>query len=96
MEHVEYLKKVAAAKNHFEKYIRTGATMYYWAMSLGFLGTFVFPLWTSDSKYTYFSLVVGVLGGLIYLYKTEKNRKEFPRKFPEESDIMAEHDELLK
>jgi len=92
MEHVEYLKKVAMAKKHEKEYRETGVKFYYWVFLLGALGVITVP----DTPYLLFSLVICLLGGLICVYKTEKNKNEFSKKFPEEDRIMNEHEELLK
>ncbi len=95
-EHTAFLKKVAEARKHQREYIETGTAIYQWMLFLGFLGIFVMPLVSANNLYLYFSFAVGTFGALTNLYKTEKNRKEFPKKFPEEADLIAEHDELMK
>ncbi|MFA5830979.1 MAG: hypothetical protein WC878_04080 [Candidatus Paceibacterota bacterium] len=96
MEHTEYLKKVTAAKKHEKECERIGATRYYWMTFLGFLGSLIISTISLGPLYSYFSFAIGILGGLLYLYKSEKNKKEFPKKFPEESRLIAEYEELLK
>jgi len=95
MEHVKYLKKVAAAKKHQAEYERTGTQVYPWIMLLGVIGALLLPI-ASYPLAPYVILLVALIAGSLSALKKHLNEKKFKEEFKKEADYIAEHEELLK
>ena len=97
MEHAEYLKKVTAAKKHQTEYRNAGTNLYCLALIFGVFGGFILASVMPEGSYLPFiTVVAGFLIGGIGFFKIDRNLKEFCEKFPEENQIIAEYEELLK
>jgi len=94
MDYVEYLKKVAAAKKHWQEYVGGKGKIYLYGMWLGTIGFLLsghFPIIVTWSL-----AALSVISGIVGLMKKIRAEKDFGKEFKKEADIIAEHDELLK
>jgi uncharacterized membrane protein YdcZ (DUF606 family) len=92
MDHVEYLKKVAMAKKHRKEYEGVGNAIIIIATISVFIGIYLVP----NVGCLFTLMLLAIVLCAIGLIQDHCSIKKFEEKFPEENQIIAEHEELLK